>query len=315
MAMRHMAFVKEKDVYKKFKEYMDERDREEEFLEISKHSKHYADLIGISRSRYPLKDEVEYVRGQETYVADPLRLRVLVDHSSGAITPDDVRQVFLLIGSYHLRSRVCDTHRALDKVFPELISKIESNQYAKSVEKALMLRKGANTFPRDDRFKERLELFSLYRNTKVCKYVLTKLEHYSDKERVIPNDLSIEHIMPQELNDDWKMYLGENYEDIYEKYIHTIGNLTLTAFNPELGNMQFSDKQNIYRESKVTITRDLASLEKWDQDEITTRARHLAGVAVKIWSCPEGYDRLAAIDKDEFGYERELEEETVGAGR
>ena len=310
MAMRGETFVKKSDIYKKFKEYMEDRDREEEIREIIRYSKHYAKLIGISsQPNYPLKDEIKYVRGQDTHVADPLLLKVLADHDLGAITANDAKQVFLMVGSYHLRSRVCGAHRALDKVFPELIGKIDANQYAKSVETALMSRKGANTFPRDDIFKERFVRFSLYSNAKLCKYVLVNLEHRNDKERVIPDDLTIEHVMPQELNDEWKTYLGEKYEDIYEKYIHTIGNLALTAFNSKLGDMPFSKKQEIYKHSKVTMTKKLANLEKWDEETITARAKRLADETTILWSCPEGYDRIAVVNRGEDGYERELEEE------
>ena len=53
------------------------------------------------------------------------------------------------------------------------------------------------------------------------------------------NDLTIEHIMPQTLTSLWKKSLGTNYEMVHQKYLHTIGNITLTGYNSEMKNKPF----------------------------------------------------------------------------
>ncbi len=57
-------------------------------------------------------------------------------------------------------------------------------------------------------------------------------------------DATIEHIMPQTLNGEWKNMLGDNYEEIQEKYLHTFANLTLTGINSELSNKAFEIKRD-----------------------------------------------------------------------
>lgn len=42
-------------------------------------------------------------------------------------------------------------------------------------------------------------------------------------------DVSVEHIMPQKLTPTWQMDLGIRYDELHAKYLHTIGNLTLTS--------------------------------------------------------------------------------------
>ena len=58
-------------------------------------------------------------------------------------------------------------------------------------------------------------------------------------------DLSIEHIMPQTLTEEWKVNLGHDWLEIHQLYLHTIGNLTLTGYNSEIRNSSFIKKRDI----------------------------------------------------------------------
>lgn len=63
--------------------------------------------------------------------------------------------------------------------------------------------------------------------------------------------------MPQELSEGWKASLGPKHTKIYDRYLHTMGNLNLTVDNPELGNREFESKRRIYAESRIWLTRGL----------------------------------------------------------
>ena len=57
-----------------------------------------------------------------------------------------------------------------------------------------------DAIPNDTMFKDGLLYGSIYKNTKLCKYILTILENgtFSAKETVnIDSSITIEHIMPQ----------------------------------------------------------------------------------------------------------------------
>jgi len=78
--------------------------------------------------------------------------------------------------------------------------------------------------------------------------------------------------------------------EIQSKYLHTIGNLTLTAYNPDLGDMSFLEKredEHGFANSPVRLSRGLRNLDKWDEEEIKRRADYLVDQAIKIWSIPE----------------------------
>lgn len=73
-----------------------------------------------------------------------------------------------------------------------------------------------------------------------------KLENYNSKELLhIDSSITIEHIMPQskKLSDKWIKALGDNWKEVHNVYLHTIGNLTLTGYNSEMSNKFFIEKE------------------------------------------------------------------------
>ena len=86
------------------------------------------------------------------------------------------------------------------------------------------------------------------------------MENSSSKEKndVIENleskTLTIEHIMPQTLSNEWKLALGDDYERIHEEWLHTIANLTLSGYNPNYSNKSFKEMASARAVSVSIIT-------------------------------------------------------------
>jgi predicted transport protein len=121
---------------------------------------------------------------------------------------------------------------------------------------------------------------------------LHKLENEHRRERVDIKNYTIEHIMPQNANlpAAWKHELGEGWKQVHARYLHTIGNLTLTGYNPELSDRSFAQKRDMeggFADSPIRLNRGLAKLERWTEDEIRQRADTLAHQAVAIWPAPQ----------------------------
>jgi hypothetical protein len=101
--------------------------------------------------------------------------------------------------------------------------------------------------------------------------------------------LQIEHIMPQSggdaknLSQDWKNILGDNYESVYSKYLHTLGNLTSTGYNPELGMKSFDNKKRFLRDSHLELNKYFENINSWNEAEIIKRAETLAKIALNVW--------------------------------
>ncbi|EJB89784.1 hypothetical protein HPHPH19_0846 [Helicobacter pylori Hp H-19] len=96
--------------------------------------------------------------------------------------------------------------------------------------------------------------------------------------------------MPQTLIPEWQKDLGENFKAIHEKYLHTIGNLTLTGYNSEYRNNSFQEKRDMekgFKQSSLKLNQSLKDLESFGEKEIEKRANDLADWALKIWTYPK----------------------------
>ena len=285
------SYIVKNNVYAEFKKHAHKYNMKDEIKKICEYSKYYHQLIHATHNTSTIKKRIGYIHGQDTNVANPLLLKVLADHAKSEISEKDVIDIFDLVDSYLLRCKICENDRALNRIFPELLASIDNNTYSKSIEKALMDKDRSSAFPRNAVFKEKFWTFQIYtRRGNLCKYVLERLEHRNDKEGVSTDTLEIEHIMPRTVSDAWKNDLGEGWEDTHRQYKHTIGNLTLTGYNGELGNAPFKDKLKIYEDSKINLSKGITKYDTWGKENIKKRAAELADQAAKLWKCPEGYE-------------------------
>ena len=80
--------------------------------------------------------------------------------------------------------------------------------------------------------------------------------------------------------------MGNNYEDVSDFYLHTLGNLTLTAYNSELSNKTFEAKSQELSRSNLMLNRYFAdrNINQWQEHNIKDRAKCLADIALQIWS-------------------------------
>ncbi len=136
----------------------------------------------------------------------------------------------------------------------------------------------------------------------------------TEKSLVNVEDYTIEHIMPQNehVTVAWQVELGPAWEEIYSRYLHTIGNLTLTGYNSELSDRPFWEKREMvggFADSPLRLNRSLAKLEHGNKDEIEKRAQTLAELALKIWPIPSlSIEQLNNLSKR--SQKPPLEEET-----
>jgi hypothetical protein len=157
------------------------------------------------------------------------------------------------------------------------------------VEVRKTLSEPSRRWPADDAFRKDFVNYPLYIDSQPHqrRLVLDRLERsYGHKELVALGELQIEHILPQTLTDDWRSLLGENADAIHQRWLHTPGNLTLTAYNPELSNASWPDKREFYAASNVSMTRALANINIFDANSLIKRGRELARRALQIWPGP-----------------------------
>jgi hypothetical protein len=93
----------------------------------------------------------------------------------------------------------------------------------------------------------------------------------------------MEHVMPQTLSAEWKSALGENYAEAHDRWLDTLGNLTLTGYNSELGNATFDEKKTKLQNTHFELSRSLLQHNYWGPAEIEARGKSLAELALQRW--------------------------------
>ncbi len=167
--------------------------------------------------------------------------------------------------------------------------KINKDQYLESIKVHFGYLTEKQRFPNNDEFKKLFITIDFYHFQKK-EYFLERLENFDTKEPVDTQECTIEHIMPQILTEEWKRDLGENFKAIHEKYLHTIGNLTLTGYNEKYSNNSFQEKRNMekgFNQSPLRLNQSLKDLEPFGEKKIEKRANDLADWALKIWTYPK----------------------------
>lgn len=226
-------------------------------------------------------------------VSYPFLLQVYEDWDQGVLDAAEVAEIARLVESFVFRRAICGIPtNALNRIFANLGREILPNRYVESLKVALLLKGASRRFPRDAEFRAEFVTKDVYNLTNRRNYLLEKLENFGRKEPVRVEDYTIEHILPQNpnLSAEWQEELGPKWREIQEQYLHTIGNLTLTGYNPELGDRSFREKRDMvggFADSPIRLNHDLARRETWNEQAIKERAMKLADLAVKIWPSAE----------------------------
>lgn len=282
---------KEKRVYEAFKHYQQKEGIEIEDLlkDLQKYCGYFCQIAFKKEADKDLNKALSFLVDLERDVVYPLLLELYSDYSDGVLSKQDFTPIIALTESYLCRRAVCGFgSNGLNKIFPSFTKKIDKKQYLKSVEKHFGSLKGNQRFPNNDEFKDLFITIDFY-HFKKNKYFLERLENSNTKEPVNTQKCNIEHIMPQTLTPEWQKDLGENFEAIHEKYLHTIGNLTLTGYNSEYSNNSFQEKRDMkngFKQSPLRLNQSLKDLESFGEKEIEERANDLADRALKIWTYP-----------------------------
>ncbi len=97
--------------------------------------------------------------------------------------------------------------------------------------------------------------------------------------------LTIEHVMPRKLTDDWKRDLGVDAEDLHGRWRDRLANLTLSGdtINSGMGAGTFAAKREVYARSAIGMTRRVANEGSWNLEALERRSRDLAARALTRW--------------------------------
>lgn len=307
--MKSDGFVKESEAYKSFKQvYLEGKyDNEKMLQEILHYAKqYYVFCYGSSDFGAEVNKALAGLRKLKQTTVYLFLFRVFDDYENGIINKNELARVLKMLLSYSIRRLVCEigsnTLRGLYKTLYGRVfeQKENKNTYYDSLVSFFLQQTSKNTIPSDNEFVTALQEKNLYSKNALCKYLLCAIENQG-KETLDTENLSIEHIMPQNknLSMSWQKMLGENWQSVHEKYLHTLGNLTLTGYNSELGDKPFEKKKEKLEETITHIAvlySDVKDKSEWNSVNMEKRAKRLAEIILKLFPIEQPKTKIEFTD-------------------
>ena len=260
--------------------------------DFAKFSTYYAQISGLPTAEKglakPLAEGFQRLNQWEVTVAYPFLMRAMDAVKTGEVSAGDLGEVIQLIESYVIRRTVCGVPtNQLRRIFAQMSG--QDDFFTVELYQNTRDRLMNNRWPEDTEFASKFVEFHLYTSSGVSgsrpNLVLWTLERaFGHKESPAQTDqITLEHIMPQTLTDDWKKELGENWLEVHSKWLHTVGNLTLTGYNAPLGNKPFSEKKKDLADSNFALSASIQNFAVWNEDSIRQRGEELAKLALQVW--------------------------------
>ncbi len=282
------SFLRSDSVYFRLKERLGGGDAIELLQTLHGRRVLYARLLNPRlEPERELSESLEALERLDVTTAYPFLLRCYDELESGRISSAEFASIVKIIENYVVRRFVCfiPTNQ-FNKIFPGLYNQIRREAHPSILAgvRAILAGRG---YPKDVEFRKALVENSLYgsgdRQAKI-RFILERVErHLAGKEPPKLETVSIEHVMPQTLTDDWRSHLGEDWETSHALWLHTLGNLTLTGYNSEMSNDDFAAKRKRLAGGTLHLNRLFAGFESWRAGEIKARAEILIEPIVSIW--------------------------------
>lgn len=295
ITLKNNKIPKLNKIYEEFKEYHQKKNTTsiENFCkDLYINAKYYTNIFFCKSGDIELDLIFNDIKSLQMEVAMPFLLKAYKDYDNNIITKEEFIEILKLCESYVFRRAICAIPtNSLNKTFMTICNKINKYNYLNSVKAFLLLLDTYKVFPTEEMFVENFKLKDIY-NMRIRNYILSKLENYNNKAPINIENYTIEHIMPQNKNliKEWKDELGESWEEVQKTYIHTIGNLTLTAYNSEMSDKPFNEKLNMkggFKESALRINSYVVKQQIWNKNTIEERAIELSKLAKMVWKYPQ----------------------------
>ena len=304
------GFTKESTAYDDFKAlYVRGRYTNETMLgEILHYAQQYhafycGDKLRLSNEANQFLDSLRKLNQTTVYI---FLFSVFDDFEADVIDDETLCKVLRLLLNYSIRRLICEVgSNSLRGLYKTLYGRVfnrpeNKNNYYDAIVSFLLQLTSKDVMPSDAEFVVALKERNLYRKNALCKYLLVAIENQG-KEQIKTDALTIEHIMPQNknLSTAWQKMLGSDWELVRERYLHTLGNLTLTGYNSELGDLPFTEKQKRLSEQTTHVTvlySDVRGKTEWNERTIETRAERLSGEVLRLFTVEQPTTKIDFSD-------------------
>lgn len=269
------------------------------------HAFYYGDKSWLSKQANQLLGSLRNLKQTTVFL---FLFSVFDDFEVNEIDDDTLCKVLRLLLNYSVRRLICEVGsnslRGLYKTFYGRVFNRPENKanYYDAIVSFLLQLTSKDVIPSDAEFVTALKERNLYRKNALCKYLLATIENQGKEQLKIETDtLTIEHIMPQNknLSTAWQKMLGSDWELVRERYLHTLGNLTLTGYNSELGDLPFAEKQNLLSDQNTHVTvlySDVKDKTEWNEQSIEARAERLSKEILRLFAVEQPATKIDFSD-------------------
>ena len=317
------GFARSDEAYELFKQLFEQKHYTNESIlqEMLHYSKHYHTFLNYDTNySKQVNDLLDGLRKLKQTTLFVFLFDIFDDFHNNLIDSSELEKILELLLNYSIRRLVCEIgSNSLRGLYKTLYSRVFSNKenknfYYDSILSFLTQLTSKDALPTDEVFEKALKENNLYRKNALCKYLLASVEN-SGKEKIDVDQLTIEHILPQNknLSSYWQKMLGENWRKIQETYLHTLGNLTLTGYNSELGDKSFEEKLEYFNSSDTkikTLNEDLKG-NVWNETTITTRADNLALKILEQFAIKPAEHSISFYDRNYVEYSCDVPEDAT----
>ncbi len=298
LAMHSGVLANSNHIYARFRDRMerdfsDEAAFVEELRTLGRFASYYERFLYPDRETDPvLRAQLERLLIIETATAYPLLLRIFDWHDRQVITQQDLLDALRIVENYLIRRWLAgEISGYTNRMFPTLLREIDPSDLIDSLASTL----ATKNYPSDQRIRSTLPNRNVYPNRTGAKQRLVLLLQSineglsagSGGHTVLNGSPTVEHIMPQTLNQTWRHELGASADETYREYLHTLGNLTLVTqdWNGSLSNSSFANKRPKLAQHALRLNSDYFSdaPARWDQAAIAQRADWLIDQALTLW--------------------------------
>jgi hypothetical protein len=243
---------------------------------------------------------LERIQGAPSYIS---LLYILSKKKELDVSNELFIKIVNFLIKFFVRRNITDTPNTnkLTKIFMNLNNSLKEkkgNEVYEEIKKTLTSQSASN-----QKFEEKLRGPVYDENTDAARFLLCFYEEkFNTKEHLV--DLwcqenkkyvwTIEHIFPEGSNipKHWVDMIGEGdcskAKEYQDKYVHTLGNLTITGYNSNLGNMAFDKKKNRQKDGKdigykngLKLNEDVVSEDSWTIQKIMDRTDKLVAEFMK----------------------------------
>jgi alkylated DNA nucleotide flippase Atl1 len=294
--------VKQTEIYRAQQERLDKLDDEmsiaAEIAELARRSRHLERILRPRSEADPrIRAALLHLQAWGANTAYPLVMHLLDLNERGIAGDEQIVDALSYVESFLVRRMICQVPtNNLNRVFnlaPQAIGETADVATA-----TLAYLSGPRRYwPTDGELRRSIETRPFYWTGRSLQrmFVLRRLEESYNRPEPVDFErakLSIEHVLPQTLTEEWTALLAADITDetgpneLHDLLVHTLGNLTLTAENAKLSNSPFQRKQDIYQSSSLQMNREIADASRWGKKQILERAGRLTERAIAMWPGP-----------------------------